>query len=40
MIGIRSRIHFSRCYLTLLMEKGLVKRTNPDCPMSPNRVRC
>ena len=34
-VGIRSRIHFSRHYMTPLMEKGLVARTNPDKPMSP-----
>ena len=34
-VGIRSRIHFSRYYLMPLLEKGLVKRTYPDNPMSP-----
>ena len=34
-VGIRSRIHFSRHYMTPLMEKGLVARANPDKPMSP-----
>ena len=34
-VGIRSRIHFSRYYLTPLMEKDLVARTDPDNPMSP-----
>jgi len=34
-VGIRSRIHFSRCYMTPLVENGLVARTDPDNPMSP-----
>ena len=34
-VGIRSRIHFSRYYMTPLMEKGLVERTDPENPMSP-----
>ena len=25
-VGIRSRVHFSRCYMTPLVEKGLVAR--------------
>ena len=36
-MGIRSRIHFSRYYMTPLMEKGLVARTDPDNPMSPRQ---
>ena len=36
-VGIRSRIHFSRYYMTPLMEKGLVARTDPDNPMSPRQ---
>ena len=36
-VGIRSRVHFSRCYMTPLVEKGLVARTNPDKPMSPRQ---
>ena len=34
-VGIRSRIHFLRYYLTPLLERGLVARTDPDNPMSP-----
>ena len=33
-VGIKSRIHFSRYYMTPLIEKGLVARTDPDNPMS------
>jgi len=36
-VGIRSRVHFSRCYMTPLVEKGLVARTDPDKPMSPSQ---
>jgi len=36
-VGIRSRVHFSRCYMTPLEEKGLVARTDPDKPMSPRQ---
>ena len=36
-VGIRSRVHFSRCYMTPLVEKGLVARTDPDKPMSPRQ---
>ena len=36
-VGIRSRVHFSRCYMTPLVEKGLVARTDPDRPMSPRQ---
>ena len=34
-VGIKSRIHFLRYYMTPLLEKGLVVRTSPDHPMSP-----
>ena len=36
-VGIRSRVHFSRCYMTPLVERGLVARTDPDKPMSPRQ---
>ena len=36
-VGIRSRIHFLRYYMTPLMEKGLVERTDPDSPKSPRQ---
>ena len=36
-VGIKSRIHFSRYYMTPLMEKGLVERTDPDSPKSPRQ---
>ena len=37
-VGIKSPIHFSRYYLTPLMERGLVERTEPDNPMSPQQA--
>lgn len=36
-VGINSHIHFSRYYLTPLMEKGLIERTDPGSPMSPRQ---
>jgi hypothetical protein len=33
-VAIRSRIHFSRYYMTPLMEKGMIERTDPDSPKS------
>ena len=33
----RSRIHFSRYYMTPLIKKGLVARTDPENPMSPRQ---
>ena len=36
-VGIRSPIHFSRYYLTPLMEKGMIERTDPDSPKSPRQ---
>ena len=36
-VAIRSRIHFSRYYMTPLVEKGLLARTDPDNPMSPRQ---
>ena len=36
-VGIRGRIHFSRYYMTPLIEKGLVARTDPDSPKSPRQ---
>ena len=36
-VGIKSRIHVSRYYMTPLMEKGLVERTDPENPMSPRQ---
>ena len=33
----RSRIHFSRYYMTPLIEKGLVARTDPENSMSPRQ---
>ena len=39
-VGIKSRIHFLRYYMTPLLEKGLVARTNPGNPMSPMQEYC
>ena len=36
-VGIRSPIHFSRYYMTPLMEKGMIERTDPDSPKSPRQ---
>ena len=36
-VGIRSRIHFSRYYLTPLVKMGLIARTDPENPMSPRQ---
>ena len=36
-VEIKSRIHFNRYYLALMLEKGLVVRTNPEHPNSPHQ---
>ena len=36
-VGICSGIHLSRYYLTPMMEKGLIKWTDPDHPQSPQQ---
>ena len=36
-VGICSGIHLSRYYLTPMIEKGLIKRTDPDHPQSPQQ---
>ena len=36
-VGIKSRIHFIRYYLEPLLGRGLIKRTIPDRPSSPNQ---
>ena len=36
-VGICSGIHLSHYYLTPMMEKGLIKRTDPDHPQSPQQ---
>ena len=36
-VGICSGIHLSRYYLTPMMAKGLIKRTDPDHPQSPQQ---
>lgn len=36
-VGICSGIHLSRYYLTPMMEKGLIKRTDPDHLQSPQQ---
>ena len=34
---IMRRVHFSRYYMSPLMEKGLVARTDPNNPQSPRQ---
>ena len=36
-VGIRSSIHFNRYYLSPLQEKGIIARTDPDHPQSPQQ---
>ena len=36
-VGIKSPIHFSRYYLTPLMEKGMIERIDPGSPKSPRQ---
>ena len=33
-------IHFNRYYLSPLLEKGLIVRTDPDHPQSPQQRYC
>ena len=39
-VGIRSCIHFNRYYLSPLLGKGLIVRTDPDHPQSPQQRYC
>ena len=39
-VGIRSSIHFNRYYLSPLLGKGLIVRTDPDHPQSPQQRYC
>ena len=39
-VGIRSCIHFNRYYLSPLLEKGVIDRTDPDHPQSPQQRYC
>ena len=39
-VGIRSSIHFNRYYLSPLQEKGIIARTDPDHPQSPQQRYC
>ena len=36
-VGIKSRIHFIRYYIMLMSEKGLIVRTDPNHPQSPQQ---
>ena len=36
-VGTCSGIHPSRYYLAPMMEKGLIRRTDPDHPQSPQQ---
>ena len=39
-VAIRSSIHFNRYYLSPLLEKGVIARTDPDHPQSPQQRYC
>ena len=39
-VGIRSSIHFNRYYLSPLLERGIIARTDPDHPQSPQQRYC
>ena len=39
-VGIRNRTHFNRYYLSPLQEKGIIARTDPDHPQSPQQRYC
>ena len=36
-VGMKSRIHFIRYYITPMLEKGLIVRTDPEHPQSPQQ---
>ena len=39
-VGIRSSIHFNRYYLSPLLERGIIARTDPEHPQSPQQRYC
>ena len=39
-VGIRGSTHFNRYYLSPLLGKGLIVRTDPDHPQSPQQRYC
>ena len=39
-VGIRSSIHFNRYYLSPFLERGIIARTDPDHPQSPQQRYC
>src|SRR5574344_478843 len=39
-VGIRSSLHFNRFYLSPLLERGIIARTDPDHPQSPQQRYC
>ena len=39
-VGICSSIHFNRYYLSPLLERGIIARTDPDHPQSPQQRYC
>ena len=39
-VGIRSSIHFNRYYLSPLLEKGVIARTDSEHPQSPQQRYC
>ena len=36
-VGIRNSTHFNRYYLSPLLERGIIVRTDPDHPQSPQQ---
>ena len=39
-VGIRNSTHFNRYYLSPLLERGIIARTDPDHPQSPQQRYC
>ena len=39
-VGIRNSTHFNRYYLSPLLEKGVIARTDPNHPQSPQQRYC
>lgn len=39
-VGIQSGDYFNRCYLRPLLARGMIVRTIPDTPQSPNQMYC
>ena len=37
-VGIKRRDHFNEYYIVPMLEKGLIERTDPDHPRSPQQM--